>query len=250
MLREIIQRGTRPIRMWIAESPSTRDVHLIWYQLRTRGIKRTVTRNFYDEGFFQEHIKLKPAYQKLADIIFNRFRPRSVCDFGCGNGYLLQFLAEKGVDVSGIEGSEASLDFMDSRLRERVRIKDLTEIIDTDVHDLVISTEVAEHLPRKASTVLVHNLTNSASRAIVFSAARPGQWGDGHINCQPKEFWIKLFELSGWSYDQTATNEFTSAIKESAEIFETLPWLVDNFMLFAPMGRAGESISQGRELQR
>ena len=233
-LRDIIKRSTGSMRMWIAESPSTRDIHLIWYQLRTRGVKRILTRKFYDESFYEEHVSLKPAYQELAELIFNRFHPKSVCDFGCGNGYLLQFLELKGVNVSGFEGAKASLNFMDSRLRERVLIKDLAEVIDAGVHDLVISTEVAEHIPKRASTVLVGNLTNSASQAIVFSAAKPGQWGDGHINCQPKEFWIKLFGSCGWSYDQASTDDFTSALKQSSEIPQKLPWLVDNFMLFTP----------------
>ena len=231
------------MRMWIAESPSTRDTRLLWYQLKKRGLRRIFERNVYDESFYQEHVKLKPGYRDLAAIIFAKFHPESVCDFGCGNGFLIQFLAERGVEVSGFEGSAASLDQMEPALRERVRIKDLRQSIESDVHDLVISTEVAEHLPKKASGVLVQNLIRSASRAIVFSAAQPGQWGDGHINCQPKEFWIKLFESQGWSYDEAATSDFTLAVKESIEIPKNLPWIVDNFMLFAPKGRTvyGES---------
>lgn len=209
----------------------------MWYLLKTRGIKRTFNRNVYDEFFYQEHVKLRSGYQELAEIVFAKFHPQSICDFGCGNGYLIQSLAEKGVEVCGFEGSQASLNLMENSLRERVLIRDLSVNIDTNVHDLVISTEVAEHIPKKASTVLVHNLTKSASRAIVFSAAQPGQWGDGHINCQPKEFWIKLFESHGWSYDETATKDFTVAVKGSSEIVKNLPWIVDNFMLFAPAGR-------------
>lgn len=237
-LREIVKRGTRPLRTWIAESPSTRDTGLIWYQIKTHGVKRVLTRNFYDRGFYEEHVKLKPAYQELAELIFARFHPTSVCDFGCGNGFLLHFLAQRGVDVAGVEGSKAALEFMDSSLRDRVQIRNLAEVIKTDVYDLVISTEVAEHLPKKAAPVLVSNLIGSASREIVFSAAKPGQWGDGHINCQPKEFWISLFSSHGWDYDQAATNDFTSALKRSAEVSEKLPWLVDNFMLFVPVQRA------------
>src|SRR5690349_11269398 len=161
-VREILKRTTRPFRMWIAESPSTRDTGLIWYQIRTRGLKRVLTRDFYDSGFYEEHVKLKPAYQELAELIFTRFQPETICDFGCGNGFLIQFLAQRGVDVSGFEGSKASLDFMDSSVRDRVQIRNLAEAIETNVYDLVISTEVAEHLPKKASPVLVNNLTRSA----------------------------------------------------------------------------------------
>lgn len=231
-LRELLKQSMRPVRMWIAESPSTRDTRLIWYQLRTYGLRRVLTRSYYDEGFYEAHVKLKPAYQELADLIFARFHPESVCDFGCGNGFLLQFLAERGVKVSGIEGSKASLDFIDSSLRGRVSIRNLAESINTDVYELVISTEVAEHLPKRAAPVLVNNLTGSAARTIVFSAAQPGQWGDGHINCQPKEFWIELFGSRGWNFDQNETNDFSAAIKHSLQIREKLPWLVDNFMVF------------------
>ena len=233
-IKEIIKRGARPVQMWIAESPSTRDTRLMWYQLKTHGIKRILNKNVYDETFYEEHIKLRSGYQELAAIIFARFHPESICDFGCGNGFLIQFLAQRGVDVSGVEGSKASLDFMDASVRDRVQIRNLAEAIETDVYDVVLSTEVAEHLPKKMSPVLVNNLTRSASRAIVFSAAKPGQWGDGHINCQPQEFWIELFRSHGWKYDQAATNEFTSAIHRSSEIPTKLPWLIDNFMIFVP----------------
>ena len=206
----------------------------MWYQLRSRGFKRVLNGNYYDQNFYEEHVELKSAYQELADLIFARFHPKSACDFGCGNGYLLQFLARRGVDVAGFEGSEAALHFIDSSVRDRIIIRNLSETINAPIHDLVISTEVAEHVPKKHAPVLVNNLTRSARNSIVFSAAQPGQWGDGHINCQPKQFWIDLFASRGWEYDLAATNEFTSALKESSEIPKKLPWLVNNFMLFGP----------------
>ena len=227
--------------MWIAESPSTRDCHLIWYQIKKRGLRYILSRHYYDELFFEEYLKLKPGYQKLAELIYEWAQPTSVCDFGCGNGFLLYFLAQRGIEVSGVEGSDDALKFMDKSIRPRILVRDLTEPIETDVHDLVISTEVAEHLPKRSSATFVQNLANGAARSIVFTAAQPGQWGDGYINCQPRGFWIALFQSRGWIYDQEATEMFTNSVKNSTEIVKTLPWMINNFMLFVPSQRRSEA---------
>ncbi|HEV8370757.1 MAG TPA: class I SAM-dependent methyltransferase [Pyrinomonadaceae bacterium] len=223
-----------PLRSWIAESPSTRDYHLIWYQIKTHGLKRVLSGNIYDHDFYEDHVELKIAYQELADLIYETAHPRSACDFGCGNAYLLYFLAQKGVEVSGFEASNAALQFIDSSIRDRIKIHDLTEQIAAGAYDLVISTEVAEHLPKKAAPTFVKSIAQSATKKIIFTAAKPGQWGDGHINCQPKTYWINLFESSGWKYDEAATTTFSNRVVQQPNIADKLPWIVDNFMLFSP----------------
>merc|ERR1719413_15496 len=47
--------------------------------------------------------------------------------------------------------------------------------------DLVYSFEVAEHIPAKFHDRLVSILANATGKWLVFSAARPGQGGTGHI---------------------------------------------------------------------
>jgi SAM-dependent methyltransferase len=231
-VRGILRTTLSPVRNWIAESPSTRDYRLIWYQIRRGGIRRALNWKVYDKRFYEEHIERKTAYYELARLIFRQFQPRSVIDFGCGNGYLLHFLAQKGVAVSGVEGSRAALEFIEEDIRDRVLIHDLTQVIDTGLHDLVISTEVAEHIPKKASATFVRNLGRGASRRIIFTAAKPGQWGDGHINCQPKDFWIELFASCGWIHDQNATEGLVRSVQESQIIMQNLPWLAGNLMVF------------------
>ena len=232
-LGQIIRTTKRNAGRWVAESPSTRDRHLIWYQLKKSGL-RWLWAGQYDENFFADQENLKSAYKELSEIIFQQFRPVSVCDFGCGNGFLLSYLAKKGVEASGVEGSSAALKFIDPTIRDRIVVHDLTQPIDTGLHDLVISTEVAEHLPKKAAAQFVQNLVRSSSKTIVFTAAKPGQWGDGHINCQPQEFWIRLFTSVAWRHDSVASQRLTTAVKESSLLCETVPWIVNNFMVFVP----------------
>jgi cyclopropane fatty-acyl-phospholipid synthase-like methyltransferase len=123
--------------------------------------------------FFEEYLKLKPGYQKLAELIYEWAQSKSVCDFGCGNGFLLYFLAGRGIEVSGVEGSNDALKFMDNSIRPRILIRDLTEPIEAGIHDLVISAEVAEHLPKRASATFVQNLANSAARSLYSHSPGP-----------------------------------------------------------------------------
>lgn len=231
-MKKVPNKITDRIKTWIAESPSTRDIRLISYQIKVMGLKRMLKP--YDDVFFQELVALKPGYQKLASLIMDFFKPESVSDFGCGNGFVIETLASNGVSVTGIEGSAASLRFVSDIIKDRILLLDLTKPQKVQECDLAISTEVAEHLPKKVSDIFVSNIARGARNSILFSAAQPGQWGDGHINCQPKGFWINLFEKHGWVYQAASTQQFISQASQSKEIAENMPWMVNNFMIFSP----------------
>jgi hypothetical protein len=64
--------------------------------------------------------------------------------------------------------------------------------------DLVLCLEVAEHLHENSAAHLVRSLTMH-SDLVVFSAACPNQFGQGHINCQWPVYWQELFNSSNYS---------------------------------------------------
>lgn len=63
--------------------------------------------------------------------------------------------------------------------------------------DLVICLEVAEHLLQSSARPFIASLTRH-SDSVVFSAAVPGQVGQGHINCQWPTYWQSLFNECGY----------------------------------------------------
>ena len=63
--------------------------------------------------------------------------------------------------------------------------------------DLVLCVEVAEHLEEQHAAELVRGLCRLGDR-VFFSSARVGQKGLSHVNCQPKRYWIDLFEAEGF----------------------------------------------------
>jgi SAM-dependent methyltransferase len=214
-------------------SPSTRDPRLIRYQARQHGLKSVLTKRYLrDARCYRPGHELQRAYEAFADLLFAWSDCASACDLGCGPGLVLQALAHKGVDVLGFDGSPAAVSWASPSIRSKVQIRDLAVPQHLGVFDLAISTEVAEHLPKRVSKTFVENIARAARHKIAFSAAHPGQWGDGHINCRPPGFWIALFEREGWQFDPKATSWIRGELGRSEDARKAAPWLLENLLLF------------------
>ena len=140
--------------------------------------------------------------------------------------------------MTGVEGSSRAVAHIDASIRNHVVVHDLARHISFPLHDLVVCLEVAEHLPKRASTSVVANVAKSADKYIAFSAAQPGQWGDGHINCQPVSFWLRLFSERGWVADYGAREVVRAELRNLA-FREQLPWILSNLLLL-------RSVASGR----
>lgn len=120
-------------------------------------------------------------------------QPRSVVDVGCGVGTWLAAFRELGCeDVVGVDG-----EYVDRRLlqipADRFLTFDLTRDLRLDRQfDLVVSLEVAEHLPRECVETFVDSLA-SLGGVVLFSAAIPFQGGVHHVNEQWPDYWAAHF---------------------------------------------------------
>ena len=228
----VVRHPRLTFRRWSAQSPSTRDPRLVMYLVRTRGLRSALGRGELGDKFFEGHVELERGYAELARLVSDWAQPRSACDLGCGNGYILSALAQQGVEVQGVDSSPSVLRFVGDDIRERIAIRDLSKPQDLGRFDLSISTEVAEHLPRRAARTFVGNVARHARKRVFFTAAQPGQWGDGHINCQPQEYWIQLFAGEGLNHDPRASVRLAAKARASEPINQSLPWLLDNIMMF------------------
>eukprot|EP00957_Ditylum_brightwellii_P152379 11600746-Ditylum_brightwellii.AAC.1 len=61
--------------------------------------------------------------------------------------------------------------------------------------ELVLSLEVAEHVPPEYTDELIQRLATATTKYLVFAAARPGQGGTGHIDesMHDRNWWIERF---------------------------------------------------------
>lgn len=162
------------------------------------------TATAYNAAFYDQQADSSAlSASVMLGCLFERFRPASVIDVGCGVGTWLQVCRDLGVDdVLGIDG--------DYVVRDRLRIPadrftpaNVTDPVDVATKsggrrfDLAISLEVAEHLPQSEAGRFVRTLTELSDR-VLFSAAIPYQGGTNHIHENWQEHWAILFRAAGY----------------------------------------------------
>jgi len=144
------------------------------------------------------------AAQEIVPILIKFLQPNSVIDVGCGIGTWLSVFQDFGVqDILGIDGEYVDKNLLQSHIdASKFIAHDLTQQFKVDKKfDLVISLEVAEHLPEQAADTFVKTLV-SLGDYIIFSASIPYQGGEGHINEQWPTYWSAKFQQYGFDmYD-------------------------------------------------
>jgi SAM-dependent methyltransferase len=202
---------------------------------RLHWIERLLPHDFiYNDGYFtfvdREAVASAPG---IVEHLVRHFSPRSVLDVGCGTGAMLAEFRQSGVSrLCGLEYAEAALARCLARGLD-VRKFDLETDRNPDLpqtFDLVVSFEVAEHLPSSAARAFVSLL--SAFRApVVLTAAPPGQGGTDHVNEQPRTYWVDLFRDHSMDLDENTSAELSSSWKASGVTW----WYHQNVMVFRPL---------------
>ena len=146
----------------------------------------------------QQHNLLAPT--EIVPVLISMVKPASVLDVGCGTGTWLKVFALHGIkDLTGVDGpyvDRSSLQ-IDS---DRFIAADLRNPLSLGrKFDLVVSLEVAEHLPESSADAFIQSLVAHGD-VILFSAAVPGQGGQNHVNEQWPQYWAEKFKTHGFYF--------------------------------------------------
>lgn len=140
--------------------------------------------------------------QVVLPVFFSFFKPHVIVDIGCGRGTWLKEAVKLGVkEIIGID--EGPFHPETSVLHQQQYMQaDLSIPLSASIRaDCCFCLEVAEHLPEKHANTLLDTLTGIADM-VLFSAAIPGQGGDGHLNEQWPAYWQLKFAERGFNaYD-------------------------------------------------
>jgi hypothetical protein len=180
--------------------------------------------------------------------------PKTALEFGCGLGTTADFVARfADATVTCVE-PEKTLGELIMSIRGDMKGNGALQQLAVNVFsdepqvqscvrsgalksDLVYSFEVAEHIPAKFRNVLVSTLVNATAKWLVFSAARPGQGGTGHIPeaMLTREEWQAIFEDAGMIY----MPKLTELVRQTAYIPRSYD-LFSNLLVFRSPSHAAE----------
>lgn len=157
-------------------------------------------------------------------------------DVGAGSGAFAAEFARRGKHVLALEYSSHG-----RRIARRQGVGccplDLRRAPPAEIdgsYDLAYCFEVAEHLAPDLGDALVAFLA-SAAPVVIFTAAHPGQGGTGHVNEQPREYWLERFTRGGMTFDEAASGELAGRIRAR----KTAPCYYENMLVL----RAGHRVS-------
>jgi len=158
---------------------------------------------FYTGGGFNE---TERTAKVITGYLMQKYAPDSVLDVGCGMGNYLNHFSAAGCFVLGIEGSSSGVARVP--LTVLAMQHDLRSPLVTNLRfGLVMCIEVAEHLPHRSAATLVRSICESARELVLFTAAPPGTPGTDHINCKPRSYWDRHFNMLGFTCDDVKTAE-------------------------------------------
>jgi len=133
----------------------------------------------------------RPFAKRLALWIASKM-PGKVVDLGAGTGVYVEELQRLGITAQGYDicSPQPRPDLVQTASMLNVR----------NPADVVVCLEVAEHIEKKLSNLVVESIWNNTKPGgyVIFSAAQPGQGGVGHINCQLPGFWRDIAWAQGF----------------------------------------------------
>lgn len=148
--------------------------------------------------------------------------PPSYLDMGSGTGAMVNLAREIGIDALGVdliaEQPDKKADLtMDVNLKRKFA--------------MVTCIEVAEHIPPFYSAIFCGNIARHIEDfgIVVFTAAAPGQGGDGHVNLKLGTEWRTFFWDRRLHYREDLTNRLKLAWQM---IPMPMSWLAGNVMVF------------------
>ena len=122
----------------------------------------------------------------------------SMVDVGCGEGHAVNFFAERGCAVLGIDGVEQGE-------RPYIWRHDYTEgpFLTRAFYHLAWSCEFVEHVEERYIWNFLK--TFKCARMIAMTHAEPGQPGHHHVNCRTADYWKGVMAAVGLAFDEETT---------------------------------------------
>lgn len=153
------------------------------------------TRYLYNKRYFIKSRRNQTRLNRLDKIVERILeeKPNKVLDVGCGVGYLVDKLREKGIDAYGTDFSPALPNYWGDK--DYFQVADAKEQPFGDKEfDLVVSTDVLEHIFKEDVPKVADELKRVGKKVIVWVAAYKKLNRRQllfHVTNEPIEWWVE-----------------------------------------------------------
>lgn len=185
-----------------------------------------------DTGFFEgttahNHHGTSLALSNWLIDYLQDYKEKQIYDFGCGLGVYLENLKNAGfTKLEGFEGDPPA-----KKVFQNITKQDLAQPFILKDKGLIITLEVAEHIPPQYEHILLNNICNNCDGKLIMSWALRGQPGHGHFNCLNNDEVIYKMKSIGFEYNETDSLSARNCgiegqfcyFKNTIMIFEKLP---------------------------
>lgn len=133
------------------------------------------------------------------DYLIERFALKTAIDLGCGPGWMVSLMRQRGLDCTGIDGDWTLCPASPFILHDFY-----VSPLDIEPVDLCWSVEFLEHIHTKH----MRNVwpTIEQCRVMFCTHALPADSGRRrHVNCRVEQYWIDRFAEHGFLHDEEAT---------------------------------------------
>ena len=154
-------------------------------------------------------------YQGIEEV----FSPKSLADMGCRCGHLISLFKEhNGGEVLGVDYFNWNKEASDPSIQDNFLVWDLRDPLPNSypTYDVVISTEVAEHIDPDYTLNYLNNLKSlmgGDSKLIISWSG--GAKGTQHLNPLEQEDFFNFLSQNGLEVDAILTTQFRNSIKDT-----------------------------------
>jgi peptidoglycan/xylan/chitin deacetylase (PgdA/CDA1 family)/SAM-dependent methyltransferase len=158
--------------------------------------------SFYSSDTKENQKRLKESARssarEIVPLVLELIQPKRVIDIGCGPGIWLSVFNEFGIeDYLGIDVDTAAENILEIPPDKFVPFDFRNPLKLNREFDLVVTLEVAEHIPVLLSETFIDSITRLGP-VVLFSAAIPLQGGANHLNEKWPQYWMHRFQKRGY----------------------------------------------------
>lgn len=172
----------------------------LFHRLRNRPV--VYDSSFFQDAWFREWTNLRLV---LSTLIESEPKWRSMIDFGCGPGVMIDLMTERGLDYVGCDYSvDARQLYLEHYGKNPGRYMASLDDAVAKKYDLLLAFDVLEHMRDEEISQLINKV--HLIPELLFNISRT-RGIPGHCNIKSDRAWIAYMKKLGYHFDEKRTQK-------------------------------------------